>query len=48
MKQMARRSNEGWKTSRGNWVGGKNTQQRRMEEPPENGKEFLHSAHANK
>ena len=33
-------SNEGWKTSWGNWVEGKNTQQRGMEEAPENGKAF--------
>ena len=43
---MARRSNEGWKTSWGNWVEGKSTQQRRMEEDPENGKESSHSARA--
>ena len=44
---MARQSNEGWKTSWENWVEGKGTQQRRMDEAPENGKESLHSAHVN-
>ena len=46
-KQMARQSNEGWKTSWWNWGEGKSTQQRRMEEVPENSKESLHSANAN-
>ena len=45
---MARGCNEGWKSSWGNWVEGKSTQQRRMEEAPENGKESSHSARANK
>ena len=44
---MARRSNEGWKTSWWNWVEGKSTQQRGMEEAAENGKELSHAAHAN-
>ena len=44
---MARRSNEGWKTSWGNWVEGKSTQQRGMKEGPQNVKESSHSAHAN-
>ena len=44
---MARRSKEGWKTSWWNCVEGKNTQQRGMEEAPENGKELSHSAHVN-
>ena len=38
---------EGRKTSWGNWVEGKSTQQRRMGEDPENGKESPPSAHAN-
>ena len=42
---MVRRSEEGWKTSWWNRVEGKSTQQRRMEEAPENGKESSHSAH---
>ena len=44
---MARLSKEGWKTSCWNWVEGKSTQQRGMEEAPENSKESSHSAHAN-
>ena len=46
-KQMARRSKDGWKTSWWNWVEGNSTQQRGMEEAPENAKELLHSAHVN-
>ena len=46
-KQMARWSEEGWKTSWWNRVDGKITQQRGMEEAPENGKETSHSAHDN-
>ncbi len=38
---------EEWKTSWWNWVEGKSTQQRGMEEAAENGKESSHSAHAN-
>ena len=44
---MARRSEEGRKTGWWNWVEGKRTQQRGMEEAAENGKESSHSAHAN-
>ena len=44
---MARRSNEGWKTSWANRIKGKSTQRRGMEEAAENGKEFSHSAHVN-
>ena len=44
---MTERSEEGQKTSWWNWVKGKRTQQRGMEEAPANGKELLHSAHAN-
>ena len=39
-------ANEGRKTSWGNWVEGKSTQQR-MEAAAENGEESSHSAHAN-
>ena len=46
-KQMARRSEEGQKTSWWNWVEGKSTQQNGMEDAPENGKELSQSAHAN-
>ena len=45
--QMARWSKEEWETGWWNWVEGKNTQQRGMEEAPENGKESSHSAHSN-
>ena len=45
--QMVRRSEKGWKTSWWNKVEGKSTQQRGMEEAPENGKESSHSAYAN-
>ena len=45
-KQMARRSEEGWKTSWWKRMRRKSTQQRGMEEAPENGKELSHSAHA--
>ena len=44
---MARQSEEGWKTSWLNGVEGRSTQQRGMEEAPENSKELSHSAHAN-
>ena len=44
---MARRSEDGWKTSWGKWVEEKSTQQRGMEEAAANGKESSHSAHAN-
>ena len=44
---MARQREEGWKTSWWNRVEGKSTQQRGMEEAPENSKESWHSAHAN-
>ena len=43
---MARRSEEGWKTSWWNWVEGKSTQQTGMEEASENDKESSHSAYA--
>jgi hypothetical protein len=39
---MARWSEGGWRL-----VGGKGWKERGMEEAPENGKELLHSAHAN-
>ena len=39
-KQMARRSEEGWKTSWWNWVEGRSTQWRGMEEAPEIGGRF--------
>ena len=44
-KQTARRNTEGWKTSWWNWVEGKSTPQRGMEEAAENGKELSRSAH---
>ena len=45
---MARSSKEVWKTSwGGDWVEGKSTQQRRMEEAADNGKELSHFARAN-
>ena len=44
---MVRPSEEGWKTSWWNRVEGKSTQQRGMEETPENSKESSHSAHDN-
>ena len=46
-EQMVRRSEEGQKTSWWNRMEGKGTQQRGMEEVPENSKESSHSAHAN-
>ena len=46
-KQMARQSEEGWKTSWWKRMEGKSTQQRGMEEAPENGKELSNSVHAN-
>ena len=44
---MEKRSKEGWMTSWGNWVGGKSTQQRGMEEAVEKGKEWSNSTRAN-
>ena len=44
---MARWGKEGWKGSWWRRVAGISSYQRGMEEAPENGKESLHSAHAN-
>ena len=44
---MARRSEEGWKISWWNGVEGKSSQQRGVEEAPENCKESSHSALVN-
>ena len=44
---MARCIKEGWKTSWWNWVEGKSTQQRDIEDTPENSKESSHSARTN-
>ena len=41
------RSEERWKTTWWKRMEGKSTQQREMEEDPENSKESWHSAHAN-
>ena len=46
-KLMAGWNEEGWKTSWWKRVAGKSTQQRGMEEAPENSKKLSHSAHAN-
>ena len=44
---MARWGERGWKNSWWRKVAGESTYQRGKEEAPENGKELLHSAHAN-
>jgi len=44
---MARLGERGWKNGWWRRVAGKSTQQRGMEEAPENSKELLHSAHVN-
>jgi hypothetical protein len=44
---MARWGERGWKNSLWGRVAGKSTQQRGMDEVPENGKELSNSAHAN-
>jgi len=44
---MASWSERGWKNNCCGRVAGKSTQQRGMEEAPENGKELSNSAHAN-